>query len=477
MTRPIDRVLARLDRYKAYGRGQWMARCPAHDDRNPSLSIKEGDNGAVLLKCFAGCETADVVAAMGLEMSALFPPKDSASRGNSVVHRNFTRPPGERPERLPPIREDQPCEGPALERVPLANVMATPDGAWPHVMDYYLPCRAVTLLGGHGGLGKSMLALTLAAHVACGRGWGPFNVTQARVVFLSFEDEGAILLRRLRRIIEVYGLPPAEVSEGLAIFDGSDAETELAIESGDGRGLEFTPMMGLVSETARGAGLVIVDNASDTYGANEVARRMVRRFIRRLAQDAKANDGAVLLLAHIDKQAAKGNAQGNNYSGSTQWHNSVRSRLALVKSEERGIELLHEKANYGPTAEPVALQREAGGVLEHVSREAADAARATAQALMAQSDAEEVLRVLEGVLGDGQTVTTAMQGAATTWHVLCRVPELPKHFRDRPGRKRLEAALMALERGGAIFRETYKKPNRHEGERWRLAHQRQEKAA
>lgn len=476
MSGPVELVLARLDRVRHKGSGKWDACCPAHDDRNPSLSIAEGENGAVLLKCFAGCETADVVAAMGMELSDLFPPKDSHSRGTSIRQRNYTRPVGERPAREP-VKEEQPCEGPALERVRLDGVMAAPDEDWPHVVDCYLPRRVVTLLGGHGGVGKSMLALTLAAHVACGRGWGPFNVAPARVVFLSFEDEGAILLRRLRRIIEVYGLPPAEVSAGLVIFDGSDAETELAVESSDGRSLEFTPMMGAVSDAARGAGLVIVDNASDTYGANEVARRMVRRFIRRLAQDAKANDGAVLLLAHIDKQAAKGNAHGNNYSGSTQWHNSVRSRLALVESEDRGIELLHEKANYGPKAEPVALQRAAGGVLEHVSREAADAARATAQALMAQSDAQELMAVLEGVLGDGQTITTAMQGAGTTWHVLCRVPELPKHFRDRAGRKRLEAALMALERGGAIFRENYKKPNRHEGERWRLAHQRLEKAA
>lgn len=39
----------------------WLAKCPAHDDQTPSLSIKDGDHGRVLLFCFAGCETRQVI--------------------------------------------------------------------------------------------------------------------------------------------------------------------------------------------------------------------------------------------------------------------------------------------------------------------------------------------------------------------------------------------------------------------------------
>src|ERR1035438_6152653 len=49
----------------------WLARCPAHNDRNPSLSIGEKD-GKILLKCHAGCSTDSIVAAVGLQMSDLF---------------------------------------------------------------------------------------------------------------------------------------------------------------------------------------------------------------------------------------------------------------------------------------------------------------------------------------------------------------------------------------------------------------------
>src|SRR5262245_61182843 len=50
-----------------------MARCPAHEDRNPSLSIGVGDDGRVLLHCWAGCTVQAILGALGLELRDLFP--------------------------------------------------------------------------------------------------------------------------------------------------------------------------------------------------------------------------------------------------------------------------------------------------------------------------------------------------------------------------------------------------------------------
>ena len=44
--------------------GSWIARCPAHEDRKPSLSISEAEDGKVLVHCHAGCEQARVIAAL-----------------------------------------------------------------------------------------------------------------------------------------------------------------------------------------------------------------------------------------------------------------------------------------------------------------------------------------------------------------------------------------------------------------------------
>ena len=73
---PIENTLSRLDKPRQRQPGQWSARCPAHPDKSPSLSVRETPEGSVLLHCFGGCEVAEIVAAMGLELHDLFPPQD-----------------------------------------------------------------------------------------------------------------------------------------------------------------------------------------------------------------------------------------------------------------------------------------------------------------------------------------------------------------------------------------------------------------
>lgn len=64
-------LLARLDGVRPSGAG-WAARCPAHDDSHPSLSVRIGDKGCTVLKCHSGCEMPDIVTALGLRMADLF---------------------------------------------------------------------------------------------------------------------------------------------------------------------------------------------------------------------------------------------------------------------------------------------------------------------------------------------------------------------------------------------------------------------
>jgi 5S rRNA maturation endonuclease (ribonuclease M5) len=71
-----EAVLARLSGVRRSG-GGWVARCPAHDDKDPSLSIHESD-GKVLVKCFAGCTTESVCAALSLDLRDLFDERDVA---------------------------------------------------------------------------------------------------------------------------------------------------------------------------------------------------------------------------------------------------------------------------------------------------------------------------------------------------------------------------------------------------------------
>lgn len=70
--KPIDRICSKLDAVQGSG-PSYQAPCPAHEDDNPSLSIKEAQDGRVLLKCHAGCSAEDIVHALGLSMKDLFP--------------------------------------------------------------------------------------------------------------------------------------------------------------------------------------------------------------------------------------------------------------------------------------------------------------------------------------------------------------------------------------------------------------------
>ena len=75
----IENITDRLDKVTRAGKGV-KACCPAHADKEPSLSVREGDDGRVLLHCHAGCSTAAVVAAMGLSIADLFPPSNTPRR-------------------------------------------------------------------------------------------------------------------------------------------------------------------------------------------------------------------------------------------------------------------------------------------------------------------------------------------------------------------------------------------------------------
>jgi hypothetical protein len=69
----VDLLLLRLDKVRG-GNGGWTACCPAHEDRTPSLSIRD-DDGRILLHCHAGCDVLSIVNAVQLDLSDLFPPK------------------------------------------------------------------------------------------------------------------------------------------------------------------------------------------------------------------------------------------------------------------------------------------------------------------------------------------------------------------------------------------------------------------
>lgn len=89
--RPVDRVLERANNVRKAGSG-WLVSCPlpnhgqGYGDRDPSVSVTEGDDGRALVNCLAGCETEAVVKELGLSMADLFERRNGHKRGGGVLY-------------------------------------------------------------------------------------------------------------------------------------------------------------------------------------------------------------------------------------------------------------------------------------------------------------------------------------------------------------------------------------------------------
>ena len=66
-------AFAALLKARPMGKGKWQAHCPAHADRSPSLSIREGPDGSTWLHCFAGCRLDSILTVLNLKRRDLYP--------------------------------------------------------------------------------------------------------------------------------------------------------------------------------------------------------------------------------------------------------------------------------------------------------------------------------------------------------------------------------------------------------------------
>jgi hypothetical protein len=100
----VQAILARLQGAKRKGSG-WNALCPAHEDRNPSLSIHECD-GRILVHCFAGCSVESICEALQIRVSDLFSERGAARESKPEIVRRVQRQLADLRSRLtPPDRE------------------------------------------------------------------------------------------------------------------------------------------------------------------------------------------------------------------------------------------------------------------------------------------------------------------------------------------------------------------------------------
>lgn len=365
-------------------------------------------------------------------------------------------------------------QGPAVEAererwltVGVADVCTNPEPPIEFLVEDLLPAREVTLLPADGGAGKSLLTLIAAVCQAMGLPFMGKAVTRSKVIFFSGEDDARVLRGRLRRVCEQYEVNPAELADWLQVIDATDSPTLFTELYEANEGTRGVPTRNL-EELERRMGewrarVIVIDNASDTYDANENVRQFVRGFVRGLKDIAKKHDAAIWLLAHLDKASVRGDGGKAKFSGSTAWHNSVRSRLLLVPHPEKPDHLVlsQEKSNHGRRSAEIELAWTPEGVLVH-------AGGGVRQSVPTPEELQQsILGLIRSRYERGQYISTSLAPNAPSgaYATLIADPAYPRHL----SKAQLATLLRQARDGGQLEAESYRHPTRrHVEERWRV---------
>ena len=371
-------------------------------------------------------------------------------------------------------RVSQTVEEVTFTRVSIADVFSNPPDPQKYVWGGCIPVGELTLLAAHGGTGKSTFALQLAAHVANNT---PFLGLMAgdsllmKTLFFSAEDGKDTIRRRMAAICKADGLDPAEVDKNLIIIDATEVPClfeEFSYRTSDVTGV-YHRLKKFIND--EGIKFLIVDNASDTFGANPIDRQAVTQFIRALTRLVREASGAVLLLAHVNKMTSKAGTNQTDtegYADSAAWHNASRSRLFLNATSEGNLTLEHQKNNLG-IKQPVLniAFRDDGSSFDVIGEEQLQKAK-DEKAENLKKCKLPLLKLIHEFYDRGELISVSP--SATTTNAPAKLSKENGYpFKlDRAGKDDCFTVLRECKREGLLINITHKNSHRNKSERWKL---------
>ncbi len=325
----------------------------------------------------------------------------------------------------------------------------------PFIIPGWMPDNVVTLFSAHGGTGKSYMSLFVSLCLATGK--HPFekeeSLPRVKVVLYSAEDSLAVMQSRLMRYMKYLRITAVDLDGWLLVLDATDCDNVLFTgdEKIGGRTTARFKWLGKQVATF-GAGLLIFDNASDAFDANENDRGKVRQFMSSLKRLAPA----VLLLAHVDAASSMvtDTSTAKGYSGSTGWHNSARSRWFMVREKNGDIVLRLPKVNYALAGSEAVIRWDADvGVFLVVEVLSGAQKPADHRAVL--------LGLLAAVLDAGETVSAASNTTNSVFNKIKELPGFPPRLKSGEVAREVGAWKLA----GFIKAEDYTRSNRSQGTR------------
>ncbi len=367
----------------------------------------------------------------------------------------------------------------------------------PDLVDGLIADEEVTLLGGHGGTGKTFFGLQAGCAIAAGTSVvGKSAIGQRRVLFYSAEDGKKRLIRRLRRIALMTGLDLASLRANLVVVDATELNPLFGqVPKPGAKASTFNMVMGPTADfdalsrmvQSFDPQLLVIDGASDTFDGVEISRRDVRGFMRMIQRVHPSRRIAVLLLAHVNRASAGGRfaSDDDGYSGSSQWHNAARRRLFLQRKVEKEgsgddafeIETMWLKVmknQDGPLPPDIELELPdtTGGLLRAIDEPRYGGAQFEGDLALPEQPrkvsrdvdhSDAVLELIEAYYRRGSWISTSLAPNASTgaYASLKGDSGFPKMTK-----KQLEKVLRDLERSGRLKREEYRRGGGGKGERW-----------
>lgn len=340
----------------------------------------------------------------------------------------------------PPDWTDEP------ERQGTSNAKESSD-LWPEPIDFdelsthepeqprfiiqdWMPAGYATLFAGHGGVGKSGIALHQAVCIALGRPFFGVECEQRNVMYLSCEDRKNVLHWRLSRICAYEQITLADLKGKLFLLDLVGKDTVLWMPP-HGHTVAFAELEAKFKEHQ--CQMLYVDGISDTFAGNENSKVDVKRYVNKLISLIDPDDGGIILVGHVSKPSSTQGGQGDGYSGTTGWHNSVRARWYLYPERNSGGEdgstatgdllLDLQKSNLGPADQSL---RFTWSPVHHMFLANIEKTDGFERKHQERTERDAILVCIAKCAVTGIRVPATVQGRKTGYHVLSEMPEFPK---------------------------------------------------
>jgi RecA-family ATPase len=357
----------------------------------------------------------------------------------------------------PIIKADPPKAKPAepLVYVDMSEWDDTPAPRREWAVDGLIPMYQPHLTTGHGSMGKSLAELMRGVSHVLGKQWLGFDVKQGPVIYLSAEDEADEFHRRLECILKHHEASFKDIVGKLHLLTYADKDCLLAVPDRNGL-IQPTDLFDLLMADALRLQPVaaIIDTLTDVYAGDEIDRSQTTQFIKLMQRMAMRCRCSTTIIAHPSNAGLQ---SGSGISGSTGWHNKVRSRMYLRAPETKDgepidsdlRELRFMKNNYGKQGDAIKLRWKEGvfirepasGSFESAERDGGD---------------ETAFGCLLNKRNNQNRPVTSKPRANNY---------APTVFLDDPagkeiGKARLAAAMNRLFEKGKIAEEPYGKPSR-----------------